>query len=705
VIRLRILCGLLALGFSVTSLQASVAQSRTNSCTRLVQVGPLSAGGCWHPATGGWTAASPVTLNGLKLTQGGTFTVNSKAGTITSSKSARWLIGSVQLRRAPFAFVPKTPLSFSATGAVRGLPFSGTATLSFNRTDGGTALLAAKLAIPGTAGGITGDAVLTVSRRHAFNVQSVHVDVGRLALGRLLFDKLDFRYAKNLWAADAEIRLPAFTSSPKSLAGHVEIANGSLHNIGIAGSGLAIPLGEGFVLVKAGLDLGLGPLVIQGTGSAVYGPPIGGGGALQIDGALQYSSEPERWEATGTVSLPWGLPGTKPTATVGLEIHPGRAMIFTSHLDLTAHGIGLSGSLDGFASGKGFNAEGNGKLKFPLVNLSGTVLVSSKAMAGCGSVKFLFFKKKLGFGYTWNGPFDMFGSSCDVGRFRVKLVMRSLLAASATPIELSSPAEFAVFAAQGGDFTVTGPTGTFSSTPDRDGEDAFAFHDPATNISYLAIPTLAVSAVYTVTPVAGATLGVVTVANGLTTHAGTSDVTAGVTGTGVNRTLVYGLDTSQFQPGETVSFYQGQSETLAGAAPIVEDVTTSGTAPFTPEPLGNVSRFVFALVSIDGRPREVYEVASFSANPLLTPSASVFLQRTDGGFSVSIGKPQRVAGWQVLSTTTDGTKNWQEAPGTVTRLDVPAGVVTMALTPVDQFGRTGPTYLCDTAKPGSCPAV
>ena len=174
-----------------------------------------------------------------------------------------------------------------------------------------------------------------------------------------------------------------------------------------------------------------------------------------------------------------------------------------------------------------------------------------------------------------------------------------------------------------------------------------------------------------------------------------------MTGTGQNRTLDYGIDTSQFQPGETVSFYDGQSDALAGAAPIVEDVTTSGVAPFTPEPLGDTSRFVFAVISIDGRPREMYQVASYEANPLAPPSANVFL----GATGISIGKPQRVAGWEVLTTTADGTRDWQELPGDAKTLPVAAGVATVALTPVDQFGRSGPTYLCDTAKPGSCPAV
>jgi hypothetical protein len=316
-------------------------------------------------------------------------------------------------------------------------------------------------------------------------------------------------------------------------------------------------------------------------------------------------------------------------------------------------------------------------------------------------VHFLFLKKKLGFGYTWNGALDLMGSSCDVGRFRVPLMMRTALSAATTPLTFSSPAEFAVFEAQGGDFTVTGPTGTFSSTPDRDGTDAFAFHDTTTNTAYLAIPTLPGTATYTLTPFAGATLGAVTVANGLQTHEGTSDVTAGVTGTGQNRTLVYGIDTSQFEPGETVSFYEGQSDALAGAAPIVEDVTTSGVATFTPEPLGSTSRFVFAVVSIDGRPREMYEVAAFEASPLAPPSATVFVRAG----AVTIGKPQRVAGWEVLTTAADGTKDWQELAGDVTTLPLAAGVATVALTPVDLFGRSGPTYLCDTAKPGSCPTV
>src|SRR5207249_4298425 len=146
-------------------------------------------------------------------TGGALIVVDTRAGTITSSAPVRWLIGSVQIRRAPFAWRARTrPLEFSATGAVRGLKFGGTASLSFNAADGGTTRLAAKLVIP-VSGGAAGDAVLKVSRRHGFDLQKVHVAIDKLAVGRLFFKQLDFRYARNVWAATVGIRLPAFSAS------------------------------------------------------------------------------------------------------------------------------------------------------------------------------------------------------------------------------------------------------------------------------------------------------------------------------------------------------------------------------------------------------------------------------------------------------------------------------------------------------------
>jgi hypothetical protein len=708
---------LLALGVGVTSLPASATPSRTTVCSaRLVQLGPVFGSGCWHRTGTRYRAATPVTLDGLKLTGGATITLDERAGTLASSKPVRWIIGAVQFRRAPFSWRMKgPPLRFNAAGGVRGMKFTGAASLSFSGADGGTTRLATKLAIPGLSGGVSGDAVLAVSRRHGFDVRKVHVAVGQLGIGRLLFKQLDFAYADGTWTASAGVRLPAFTGSTPTLAGTIQVGNGP-PRISVNGSGLTIPLGEGFILTKAGLDLGLGPLVIQGTASATYGPSIAGHGPLQIDGGLNYSSQPERWEATGTVSFPWGIPGVNPSASVGLELRPGRAILFNGHADLSVHGIGLTADLNGFAAPRGFNAEGDADLKALVFRLHGTALVSSKGMGACGSVSFLLFKKKLGFGYTWGGSLAMMGSSCDVGRFRVPLLTRAALASGPTLIDLASPAGFAVFAAKGGDFTVTtpGPSPvTYSSTPDRDGFDSFAYHDPVDNISYLAIPTLTTEAVYTVTPLAGAPLTTVTVANGLKTHAGTTDITGSVSGTGRNLTLNYGINTSQFQTGETVSFFQGQSGTLAGGEPIVEDLQAAdvapftGVAPFTPEPLGSTDRSVFAVVSIDGRPREQIFIASFTATNVLPPSAAVLIRPATSGWTVSLLKPQRVVTWQVKTTADDGRDNYQEVPGSVTSIAVAAGSATQAtisVTPVDQFGRAGPTYVCDTAKLGTCPA-
>jgi hypothetical protein len=718
-------CGFVALSLSVLSLhasdlhasglqapgvRASVANAHRASApsaacsARVVQIGAVNAVGCWRHAGSRWRATAPVQLNGMKLAGAGMVTLDPRTRTITSSARARWLLGTVEFRRAPLALRVNKPLTFTATGAVHGLGFTGAATLTFTRADGGTTTLTTKLDIPGVAGDVSGDAVLTVSRRHGFDVRKLHVKVGELPLGRLLFKQLELGYARDRWSADAAVRLPAFTGSAATLAGHLEIANRRILNIGVTGNGLSIPLGEGFVLTKAGLDLGLGPLVIQGSGSATYGPPIAGGGPLVIDGKLQYSSVPERWEATGKASLPWGIPGVKPSATVGLQVDPGRAMIFTGDLDLSVHGWGLKGHLDGFASRKAFNAEGTSTLNLTALRLGGTALVSSRGMAACGKIHLLFLGKKLGFGYTWGGALDVMGSSCDVGRFRVSLAARRALAAAPTQIVTSSPAGFAVFAAHGGDFQVAGPTGTFATTSDHDDQYWFAAHDSASGWAYLAIPVTETDSAYTVTPVApGGTLDMVTVAGGLKTHAGTGDVTAGVTGSGANLTLNYGIDASQFEPGETVSFYQGASQVVAGAEPIVEDTTTSNSAPFTPEPLGPATRAVFAVISIDGVPREQFPVAFFDATPVALPAAVVFVRAAPRGWAITLGKPQRVSTWQVLTAGVDGTRQWQEVPGTASTFAAPPGTATISLTPVDQLGRTGPTYLCDTANPGACP--
>jgi hypothetical protein len=710
--RVRMVCGLAALIVLALSIRPGAAESLAVSCDRhLVPLGPVVGVGCWHRLPHGWRAPAPVTLDGLKLAGGGPVTIDASARTVRTAGPARWLIGPVQVLRAPFLLHVGHPLAFRASGALRGLPFSGIATLAFARVNGGTATLAATLGLPSFAGGALGEVKLRVSRLRGFSVRDVHVAVGSLPLGRILFKQLDFRFGAGVWAATAAVRLPAFAASAPTLLGRIEIANGSLHRIGLAGSGLQIPLGEGFILTKAGLDLGLGPLVIQGSGTANWGPSLAGRGALEVDGNLQYVAQPERWEAKGAVTLPWNLAGVAPKLDAGLEVQAGRAIVFNSNLDMTAHGFGLTGSLTGFASSRAFNVEGSSKLKLPLFSLSGQTLMSSRGMSACGAASFFFHHTRFGFGYTWGGSLDVMGSSCDVGHFRVAVSpRRRLLVSAPTTFELASPAEFAVFKAMGGDFTVTGPTGVFSSSPDRDTPQAFAFHDPTDKTAYLAIQTTVGDGFYTLTPNGGATLTDVTVANGLVTHAGTGDVTAGVVQNGSTFELQYGIDASQFQPGETVSFYEGQSPDDPGANPIVENTTSGGTQQFTPEPLGATARFVFAVVSIDGRPRETFPVAQFSYQPAAPPTATVAIgaDPAGGGYVVQFLKPQRVALWQVTVAANGQPETYQELPGGSTAsVTIPVTVAqpaTVNVVPVDSFGRLGPTFVCSTAKLGTCPA-
>src|SRR5205823_11247204 len=184
-----------------------------------------------------------------------------------------------------------------------------------------------------------GDTGLTVSRKHGFNVQKEHVGGQELALERLLFKKLDFQYANNVWSAEASVRLPSFTITDTTIDAAVEVANGTVQDIAIKGSGLNVPLGEGLILNQAGLRLNFHPVVIQGTATATYGPQLGSVSALQVIGSLQYSSEGQHWDANGSVTLPWGLPGVKPSITVDLGLDPGRSITFTGHLNLSVHGF------------------------------------------------------------------------------------------------------------------------------------------------------------------------------------------------------------------------------------------------------------------------------------------------------------------------------------------------------------------------------
>ena len=650
----------------------------------------------------------PVMLDGLKLSGGGTATADTKAGTIASSRSVRWSMGRVQIRRARFSWKRNAPLAFAATGGVRGLTFGGNGVLRFTGANGGTATFRAKVAFRALADTkVSGDAVLTVGRRRAFDVRKVHVRVTELALERLAFKKLDFRYANSAWSADASVRLPAFTITQATVDGHIGIVSGRVHDIRIEGSGLRVPLGAGLVLIKAGLSLNFRPVVVKGTAAATYGPAVAGVAPLRIDGLLQYRSEPQHWDANGAVTLPWGLPGVKPKVTVALGLDPGRSMTFKGHLDLTVHGFGITGDLQGFASPSAFNVEGQATLALTPLNLKGEGLISSRGMSACGRVKLKAFGfgvgvgPRLGFGYAWGGGFHFIHSSCDVGPFRVVQSFRAAPFAAATNVVTSSPAQFAVFALQGqGDFRVTGPTGTFTSVGDRDTVDSFALHDASDNTVYLAIPVLNTPSVYAVTTLAGGAVTAVNVASGVESLAG--DVTGSVSGTGRDLTLTYNIDTAALQPGESISFYEGQSSELPGANPIVENVTANGVAQFTPEATGDTTRTVRAVVFDNGIPREQFFIASFTTVVVPPPTAFVFIRtgaNPPGGWGIFLEKPLGVALWEIATSTDDGRHDFVELPAQTASYSVAQGTathVTARVTPVDQYGREGPTYVCDS---------
>lgn len=711
----RILCGLVALGSSVLLLQTSSGQSRSVACTkRLVQIGPVFGAGCWHRAGGTWVSPTPVALDGLRFIGPGTFVENESAGTIASTRAVHWLLGPVQVRRAPFAWKVRTPpLHVKASGVVRGLSFGGDAALSFTGSDGGTARLAATFKLPAVAGvRVSGSGVLRASRRHPFSVQTVHVAVASLPLARFVFKNLAFGYANGIWSAAADVDFPTFDFQKHTLGAKVEIENGTLRDLALSASNLNVPLGEGLVLTRVDGSMNFQSSTIDADAHATYGPPIAGHGVLELVGSVTYQSNaPTRWTAAGDVALPFP---SSPTISARLDLEPGHAMTFSGHAELTFAGIGASGDLRGFATAKAFNIEGSGSVQVFGHGLSGTALLSSKGMSACGKIKLLFKSFTFGFGYPWGASPHVVGSSCDVGKFRVvPAADRSVIAAEPTTVLTHSPVGFAVFAAQGGDFTVLDPAGqTFASAPDSDTPLQFSAHDPSTNTTYLAIPVATNSdQPYVVTALPGNTITNLEVADGL----GVPTVSGTVTGSGASSRLVYtigGLDED-----ETVSFYQGIATDIPGAEPVAEEVTTSGTsAPFTPEEIGPPTRSIFAVVFLGGVPRLTLPVTTFTASSYALPTGTVTIgapQRSNavGGtlYAVNLAPDSNTASWQILvqANATNGRATYTVVPADGKPFQFLSGTakrLTVTVQPLDKYNRAGPTYVCDTAKLGTCPS-
>jgi hypothetical protein len=298
-------------------------------------------------------------------------------------------------------------------------------------------------------------------------------------------------------------------------------------------------------------------------------------------------------------------------------------------------------------------------------------------------------------------------SSCDVGRWRVTRILSATSARLVTQtIDVPPGLPFEVFAVRGTDFTVTGLPGTVASTPDRDGPDAFVTHD-SDGWAYLVLPEPP-AGLYTVAPLGTGTILELNVADGLLDP----KIVGSVSGSPGRRTLDYEI--TGLVPGETVSFYQGQSPSTAGAEPIVEDVATngSGRVEFDPEPLGQSTRYVFAVVSIDERPRLQQQVATFDSREAAPPTTFVRMYRhpQGRGWIVNYTQSARVAKWEaVVGEVTDELRtSITIVPQPPYQRFFPAARderLRIEMKPYDSFGRAGTAVVCDSTKPGVCTAL
>jgi hypothetical protein len=696
--KLGVLCGSVAAACLV-GLHAS-GEGLAACRPTVVRVGAVSARGCWSHGGRLRRAPTPVQLDGLTLAGGGAVTVDAGAGAITSSRSVRWRFGQVQIRRAPFAWRRGRSIAFTPSGAVRGLTFQGGAVLSFTPAAGGTAQLTGSISVPVLSDVLSGSVVVASSRLHGFDVRSVRVALPQLSFGRLVFKQLAFRYTGAAWDASATVALPGFGAHAPDVSGEVEIARGKLAKLAADISGIAVPLADGFELTAAGFSVTPSPLALAGKATATFGPPVGGSAAIEVQGNGGFTTAPDVWTAGGTLTLPW-LPVFSPHVTGTVTVRPGTAMQLNAALGLTVHGWGLTATIDGFATAHAFNAEGAATLHIPGPDLHGSALASSVGAAACGS---MFFGPHVGFGYHWGGSLHLMYSSCDVGPWRVTEDLRrrpARTAASSIPVTTTVP--FELFGAQGGDFSVTDPTGaTVSSVVDRNGPDAFVTHDREDGWAFVVIPAPPVG-VYTVDPVAGTTLKTVNAADGLPPPIVEGSVTDAPGGATLNWSI------GNLAPGEAVAFYQGASPLAPGAAPVVEGLGDGvGSQFITPEPLGPPVRSVWMVVTNDGLPIDMRQFGSFDATPAAPPGPVVAsIQPAAGGAGWTlIWKTARAATWQALVQTTDGRSYWLTLTGQggSQSLPEPPGVgARVSLTPYDVYGQAGPTATCDSASPGRCP--
>jgi Divergent InlB B-repeat domain len=725
------------LGVAVALLAACVfvapsrADAASAACQKVVREGVLTLrANCWSVEPGGYRASGPVVVNGLELRGPGFIRIDGVNSRVRSTLPRRWLVGGVPIGGGPFTWQSDSDTWAKASGRLGRLRLTGEVQPTFS--SGGRAAIDAWVVLPLLPrhfGAITGNIRLQTSTSRPFRLAGSKIRVREVRAGRLALRNLALAYSrtkarKDLWRGGLRLDLP--TEAITSVGGNGAWLDGKLQRVAGAAEG-DVPLMTGFTLTSLGLQLRLKPSFrLAGRATVEFGPPIGGGAALEMRAGLAFRPL-SLWRLNGTIELT-GRPKqaldtihahARLVGAARIQLDQGFLAALDGRLDVGFSRARLVGRTTGFASSRVFNLEGSVKLDMASFHKGADGLISSQGLAGC--VDLGWFGPTVGMGYRWreSSPDIMF-HSCKVDKYRVLTPgkretsgIRAVRVGAAAPAGAELPAglpleAFAATSVTGNpNIVVAGPDGRRYDTAQIGDlarratvlrNDVFVWHAVADHTVYLLVRSPA-AGLWTVTASSrSAPLKRILAAHGLPNPRIAANVAVRTQG----YVLSYQLESLGKQ---RVSIFEARTRDGAGAIPIVENVAASGTASFVPSPLGPRRRYLIAVVSIDGAPNELRPLGTFVVDPPPPPPApSLTGVRSPDAVVVSWGAPRvlqsgsrtaarpRVAEWLVRDEVSDGRAEVRTLPLGTTQLRVPAEPrhrVVVTVSAIDRFGRQG----------------
>jgi hypothetical protein len=617
----------------------------STSCTdvHFGDIDAIAEAGCFlrdpkNPSSGAAIIQGEIRLNGLEIIPdaGVEIVIDPRLHTINTTGEVRVVlrapvIGDIQLYHGTLnislsgslADVGQTLFDFNTATAstLEGFPFATSIDVQIQHD---SVVIPVSLKLPDYMGHVTGSATLLASNADGFELTSLHIGVGDLVLGALEIKDLNIDYTNtgDVWSGSASVEIPA--GSPYfQIAVSVRFDKGDFDEGSFE---VTIPWPGVPIFTDTYLDGFGGGFDIHPDRRSFHGSVMVG--AIPLDYPNYTIS------VTGTVTItfvnngPVVLEVDGTGAVHGLQIATAKLLFQTNgyfevdgNLDVDLGVAELQASVKALADlpAKEFSAEINGSLSvlgYGTFGISG--IVSSKGVAACGSV----LGETFGLHYAWGGtPGAGFG--CDVSDYEVQPV--SAVATSGLhPARVATVATAASSAFE--DLAVTGtgapPSVVLHGPKGQTVVPAVLSASSSPTSPALALPDASNDTTYVMIPKPGAGTW------GVSAAAGSSAITAVASAHGfanprvqahvvVHRgthTLAYKISG---QPGLKVSFAERAHDEYRqlGTAR-----NTRGTLHFTPGEGDAGKRTIYALISVDGVPRETVKVASYRAARPVTPS-------------------------------------------------------------------------------------